>query len=372
MKEYFNTPSSDLIYGAIVITTVVAFMLLTNLVHRWILKKRLKKFPSVDTTPINLVKLVVNALWILLGLIALTFIFVDEEEYGALADNFRLVLYLGFVAIVTIVAATSSNIWFKKSIRRKIQNHDDPTNFKFLRYVAVFSIYLTGALFGLLAIPSLHGVAQTILGGAGVIALIVGVSSQEALSNLVGGLFIISFKPFKVGDVIEISDTMIGTVTDITLRHTVIRNFKNRMIVIPNSIINKEKLVNYDLGELKCCEYVEMGISYDSNVDLAKKIMQEECEKHPLIYDNRTELEKQDGTPVVKVALIEFDDSSVVLRAWAWARTFGNSIAIKRDVFESIKKRFDKEGIEIPFPYRTIVIKNTEKSKSEISPGVNK
>ena len=363
MEEYFKTHSSDLIYGAVIILAVAVLYLLTSLLHKWLLKRRLNKFARLNTTPINLVKRVVNTLWIVLGLIALTFIFVEEEEFAAMNEHFKLVLYLGFVAIITIVAATSSNMWFTRSIRRKTQTGDDPTNFKFLRYVSVYGIYITGALFGLLAIPSLHGVAQTILGGAGVIALIVGVSSQEALSNLVGGLFIISFKPFKVGDVIEISDTMIGTVTDITLRHTVIRNFKNRMIVIPNSIINKEKLVNYDLGEQKCCEYVEMSISYDSNVDLAKTIMQEECEKHPLIYDNRTELEKQDGIPMVKVALVQFDDSSVKLRAWAWAQTFGDSIALKRDVFESIKKRFDTKGIEIPFPYRTIVVKNKEGSK---------
>jgi small-conductance mechanosensitive channel len=58
------------------------------------------------------------------------------------------------------------------------------------------------------------------------------------------------------------------------------------MIVIPNVVINKEKLINYDLGEQKCCERIEIRISYESNVVLAKKIMQEECEKHPLILDN--------------------------------------------------------------------------------------
>ncbi len=63
---------------------------------------------------------------------------------------------------------------------------------------------------------------------------------------------------------------------------------------------------------------------------------------------------------MIKVALVQFDDSSVKLRAWAWAQNFGDSIAIKRDVYESVKKRFDTEGIEIPFPYRTIVIKEKE------------
>jgi small-conductance mechanosensitive channel len=201
-------------------------------------------------------------------------------------------------------------------------------------------------------------VAQTALGGAGVIAIIAGIASQEALANVVGGVFIISFKPFRIGDRIKISDNMVGTVTDITMRHTVIRNFENKMIVIPNAIINKEKLINYDLGELKCCERIEIGISYDSNVVLAKKIMQEECENHPLILDDRSAEEKKQKLPIVKTALISLNDSSVTIRAWAWANNYSDSFQLRiDDVLESVKLRFEQEGIEIPFPYRTLVMK---------------
>ena len=150
---------------------------------------------------------------------------------------------------------------------------------------------------------------------------------------------------------------MVGRVTDITLRHTVIRNYENKMIVIPNAIINKERLINYDMGELKCCERIEIRISYDSNIDLAKKIMQEECEKHPLILDNRTELEKQEGKPIVKTAVIALNESAVIIRAWTWEKNYSDSFQLKIDVLESIKKRFDEEDIIIPFPSRTILMK---------------
>ena len=253
----------------------------------------------------------------------------------------------------------------QKSIIKKIQNKYDPTSFKFLRYVAVFAIYFTGILFGIMAFPSLRGFAQTALGGAGVIAIVIGVASQEALANLIGGVFIISFKPFKVGDLIKVTDTMVGTVTDITLRHTVIRNFENKMIVIPNSIINKEKLINYDLGELKCCERIEIGISYDSDIDLAKKIMREECEAHPLILDNRTVFEKQEHKPIVKTAVVALNDFSITVRAWAWGKNFNDCFELKTSVLESIKKRFDKEYIEIPYPYRTIVMKENKATRNE-------
>ncbi len=357
MEEIFIEYRPHIIYGAIVIASVVVLYLLTNVLHKWFLKKEREKFPGERPTPLNLIKRVLNALWLVLGIIALSFLFVEKEKYEAIQDDFKLIMYLGFLAVLTIVSATSANMWFKQSIKKKIWNNDDPTSLKFLRYVAVFTIYFTGLLFGLMAFPSLRGVAQTALGGAGVLALIVGVASQEALSNLVGGLFIISFKPFKIGDLIKVTDTMVGNVTDITLRHTVIRNFENKMIVIPNSIINKEKLINYDLGELKCCERIEIGISYDSDMGLAKKIMQEECENHPLIYDNRTTADKKDGHPIVKTAVLSIEEYSIIVRAWAWGRNFSDCFQLRVDVTESIKKRFDAEGIELPFPYRTIVMK---------------
>lgn len=357
MTHFFETHKQDIIYGILVIMTVIVLRLLTNKLHNWLIKEKRRKFPDEPPKPLNVLKRIFNSLWIVLGLIALSYLIVDESHHNKLEDNFKTVFYIGVVLSLTVIASTTSNIWFKQDIQKKIESEHDPTSSKFLRYVVLVGIYFIGFMLCLLAFPSLKGVAQTALGGAGVMALIVGLAAQEALANIIGGLFIITFKPFKIGDRVKVTDTMVGTVKDITLRHTVIRNFENKMIVIPNAIINKEKLINFDMGELKTCERIEIGISYDSDIDLAKKIMQEECESHPLILDNRTELEVQEGKPIVKTAVTQLNDSSVTIRAWTWGRDFSDSFQLKIDVLESIKKRFDREGIEIPFPYRTIVMK---------------
>lgn len=358
MIEFLETYKHHLIYIVTVIAIVIALHFLTNIINKWLLKREAIRLSDVPVKSMRLIKRVLNILWLVLGLIALSFVFVDSDKNQVLKDYFKLASYLGVITVFTILSATICNLWFKHKIEEKETQNFDPTTYKFLRYVVVFCICFLGLLFGLMAFPSLRGVAQTALGGAGVIAIIAGVASQEALSNLVGGIFIISFKPFKIGDVVKISDTMVGTVTDITLRHTVIRNFENKMIVIPNAVINKEKLINYDLGELKCCEHIEMGITYDSNIDLAKKILREECENHPLIHDNRTELDIKEGKPMVKTALTKFNDSSITIRAWAWSSSFGNSFTLKCDVYESTKKRFDKEGIGLAFPTRTLYMAN--------------
>ena len=361
MKEFWITYQENIIWSAIVVITVLVLRFFTKKLHDWLERRSLKKFPGEEPTTIHLTQKILNALWIVLGVMAISWNFMDEERVQEVAvGNFGLVLYLGVVAVITLVAASVTQSWFQRTIKLRTIGNQDTTSYKFLRYIAIFGVYFLGGLLILIAFESMRSFAATALGGAGVIAVVAGVASQEALSNLVGGLFIIAFKPFNLGDIIKVDESMVGTVSDITLRHTVIRNYENKMIVIPNSIINKEKLINYDLGERMCCQWVEIGISYDSDIDLAKHIMREECEDHPNLMDHRSELEKYNNGKKVVVRVISLDDSAVTIRAWAWASNFGEAFEMKCDLYESIKKRFDKEGISIPFPHRTMVFKENQ------------
>ena len=360
MQEFWNLHKSAIIYAIVVLTIVIVLRFLTQQLHKFLERKSKMKFHGENIATIHLTKKILNALWIVLGIIALTVIFIDKDQYQGVRKNFDIVLYLGIMAVITLVAASIVQTWFRHSIIEKTSQNEDTTSYRFLRYLGVFAVYFVGIILASLAFPSLRGIAQTALGGAGLIAVVAGVASQEALANLVGGLFIIFFKPFRTGDVIKLSDTMVGTVTDITLRHTVLRNFENKMIVIPNSILNKEKLVNYDLGDRRCCEWIEIGISYDSDIDLAKHIMREECEQHPNLIDHRSELDLYNQVPKVLVRVINLGESSVTVRAWAWAMSFSDAFVMKCELYESIKKRFDKEGIEIPFPHRTLVFKEKQ------------
>jgi len=360
MQEFWNLNKFAIIYALVVVAIVIVLRFFTQQLHKFLERKSKMKFHGENIATIHLTKKILNALWIVLGIMALAFIFIDEDHYKRAEQNFQIVLYLGIVAVITLVVASMVQTWFRHSIQEKTSENQDTTSYRFLRYLAVFGVYLLGFLLAILAFPSLRGIAQTALGGAGLIAVVAGVASQEALANLVGGLFIIFFKPFRTGDVIKLSDTMVGTVTDITLRHTVLRNFENKMIVIPNSILNKEKLINYDLGDRRCCEWIEIGISYDSDIDLAKHIMREECEQHTNLVDNRSELDLYNQVPKVLVRVINLGESSVSIRAWAWAMSFSDAFVMKCDLYERIKKRFDKEGIEIPFPHRTLVFKEKQ------------
>jgi small-conductance mechanosensitive channel len=231
----------------------------------------------------------------------------------------------------------------------------DPTRYKFFKNAADFIIYLIAVIVIFKSIPVLNTYGNTLLTGAGVLAAIVGFASQSAFSNIISGVFLVIFRPFSVGDRVQIGQLYTGDVEDITLRHTVIRNFENRLIIIPNSVINNETIVNSTLSFENVCVFVEMGISFNSNIDRAMHIMEEEAASHPECKDNRTEEEKQKGIPKVVVRLINITDSAQLLRAYVWASNPNSAFIVKCDLLKSIKQRFDKEAIEIP--YRTVYMK---------------
>lgn len=273
-------------------------------------------------------------------------------------------LHIG-ASILVILLTIIIGFIFNKVYSRVINNstavmQNDPTNYKFLKHTILALIYIVGLSLAIYVIPSLRTLAGSLLAGAGILAVSVGFASQHALSNIVSGFFIVLFKPFKINDRLMVRQFQ-GTVEDITLRHTVIRDFENKRIVIPNSVISDEVIVNADFAEEKIIKWIDIGISYDSDIDLAKQIMMEEVLNHPLHIDPRTPEQVEAGEPEVPVRVISLADSAVMIRAWAWAKDAPEAFRMGCDLFESIKKRFDREGVEIPFPHRTLVMKDKSK-----------
>jgi small-conductance mechanosensitive channel len=274
-----------------------------------------------------------------------------NEELKLLIKDFTLPV---IILLVCFGLARIFNTLFEKFINRKAQdaNHD-PTNYKFLRHSISAVIYTLGFGLAIYSIPALKAIAASLLAGAGIIAVSIGFASQSALSNIISGLFLVIYKPFAIKDRVEING-MSGVVEDITLRHTVIRNYENKCIVIPNAQISNEVIINSDLIDERVCKHIVFGISYDSNIDLAKSIIEEEALKHPSCIDPRTPSQKVSHEKQVDIRVINLGDSSVDLKAWVWAKDQPSGFLMKCDLLEIVKKRFDNEGIVIPYPHRTI------------------
>ena len=129
--------------------------------------------------------------------------------------------------------------------RARLKNRKfDETSMVFFRKFLVTVAYVLGIASILFLIPALRTFATSILASAGIVAMAVGLASQEALANFVSGIFIILAKPFRIGDVVTLDSGQSGKVTEIAIRHTIITTPENRMVIVPNSKVNSAIITN--------------------------------------------------------------------------------------------------------------------------------
>ncbi|QLG47338.1 mechanosensitive ion channel family protein [Natrinema halophilum] len=177
-------------------------------------------------------------------------------------------------------------------------------------------------------------------------ALAVGLAMQDVISNFVAGVFIYTDKPFRIGDWIEWDDgAYSGVVEDISLRVTRVRTFDNELLTVPNSILTDGVLKNpVDADELRL-KFV-FGIGYDDDIDQATEIIVDEAERHPDIMD--------DPAPSVRLTELGSSDVGLQSRFWIANPARADFVRIRGEYVTAVKRRFDEEGIDIPYPVRTL------------------
>lgn len=254
--------------------------------------------------------------------------------------------------IVTITFCVSKIL--KKMIMKRPRK-----NQRFILRIKNALVY-TFALYGILnQFTAFSDIIKALAASTGIITLALGLAAQDAVGNFVNGVMIATFKPFKIGDLIKISDYQLtGYVVDIALRHTIIKTVENTEIIIPNSVMNKAILENVSSVNNQKANFLELDISYESDIDLAMKIIQEEVMAHPNYLDNRSAADIANHVPPVVTRLVEFRDSSMHLKTTIYSKDNAEGYAMLSDLRIAIKRRFDKEGIVIPYPHQTIEIQS--------------
>lgn len=283
-----------------------------------------------------------------------------------LTDILHLPSWVGrlvFILIVLLVARQvlkMANRFFDRMITGvRESGNGSGTLLIFIKNVVKVGIYFITAVIIIYSIPGAKSTVNMLLASGGVIALIISVAGKDVLGNVAGGIMVLAFRPFEVGDFVTYLDKDIsGTVEEITLRHTVIRTALNRRVIVPNGTINGSVLQNADLTDSTVCEYFEVGITYESDMNRAMEILREEVEKRPEQVDRRTPEQIAAGQPRVVVKVVELGDSAVVLRAWLWAKDTSTIFDLKFALNESVKNRFDAEGIEFAYPHMMVIEKN--------------
>lgn len=246
-------------------------------------------------------------------------------------------------AIVLVIVGLKGIKWLRKWIRtseklNKIDNSLRSFMISFSSVVLYIVLFITVAV--ILGIPTTSFI--TMLASCGVA---IGLALQGSLSNFAGGIMILLFKPFKVGDYIDAAGES-GTVTEISVVYTELLTVDNKRIIIPNGTITNSVIENYSAENIRRVDFT-FNTAYDSDIDKVKKIITEILESHPKALEN----------PECFVRLSAHNESALTYTARVWCKT-DDYWDVNFDVIESVKKAFDENGIQIPYNQLDVHIDN--------------
>lgn len=246
------------------------------------------------------------------------------------------------MALVILVAGLWVMGILNRLIRRFFETKDyDPTLESFIQSFAKVAFK---AILFVLVVTQLGVKSSSLVAIVGAAGLAIGLALQGSLSNFAGGILILLFKPFKVGDWIS-AQGIDGTVKEITIFTTKVNTFGNQVAILPNGQLSNGNIINFN-AESTRRDKIDVGIGYGSNIKVAKDILLAICKDYDAILKD----------PLPEVYVGDLGDSSVILTLRFWAR---NEVFWPAHfyVMEEIKTRFDEAGIEIPFPQRDVHMK---------------
>ncbi len=201
--------------------------------------------------------------------------------------------------------------------------------------------YIVGSLVVLSALDQIGINLGFLLGAAGILTVAVGFASQTSASNLISGLFLMAEHPFGVGDYLRIGE-VVGEVLSIDLLSVKLRTFDNSLVRIPNENIIKDQLTNLTFFPIRRID-VMVGVAYKENIERVREVLFAVADANPECLDE----------PRPQFYFEGFGDSALMMRFGVWTRKEG-FYQLKNTIHIQIKEALDREGIEIPFPHRTL------------------
>ncbi|MBQ7613874.1 MAG: mechanosensitive ion channel family protein [Butyrivibrio sp.] len=209
----------------------------------------------------------------------------------------------------------------------------------FLKGLIIAFIWAVAALTALSGIPAFTKTWETAIASSGILAVVLGLAAQSTLANVFAGISLSAShsRPFDIGDRIKINSYDPGFVEDITLRHTVIKTIQNEIIYIPNSIVGSAIIVNYTQEESFSFP-IKVSVAYGTDMEKAMDVMATAIASHPKHYGAKP-----------AVLCKSCDDSGVTLQALVETKDFRDNPIACSESLVAIMKRFEEEGIEIPY-----------------------
>jgi small conductance mechanosensitive channel len=273
-----------------------------------------------------------------------------EQSLQKLYDAFVLygaqVLAAIFIFVVGYLMAKLLRVILRRGLKTR---NVDPTIVVFLSNLAFAAmlVFVVVASLAKLGVETTSIIA--VIGAAG---LAVGFALQGSLSNFASGLLIIMFRPFRAGDYIKVSDVE-GRVSYIELFTTTLLTLDHKTIIVPNSSITSNNIINYSRQERRRVDHT-IGVSYSDDIGKVRAALKKVAEGHPLVLRE----------PPCEIYVSAYADSSVNFELRMWVKT-EDYWDVYFSTLEQVKREFDANGITIPFPQRDVYIHTVNRDKVE-------
>jgi small-conductance mechanosensitive channel len=242
--------------------------------------------------------------------------------------NIVLIIVIGYGSILI------TNLFIKRLL---CKNLNKQTKFILNRFI----LYTGLVIIILLVLDQLQIKLTALLGAAGVLGIVLGIASQASIGNIISGLFIISEKTYEIGDLIRVGDKL-GTVYSIDLLSVKLKTLDNLLIRIPNQTLMSTEVTNITRFPIRRMD-IEIGVAYKEDLKKVLEILKN------LAFENAFCLDEPEPLILIK----EFGESSINILYGLWFEK-SNYVNLRNSIIREVKTTFDREGIEIPFPHRTI------------------
>ena len=275
-----------------------------------------------------------------------------------LLSDVYFILALGIVVVISLKLIDFGVEWHREKMSPEQADADHLESvIPLLHRMGRIAVLVTAVMVGL----THFGVNVTAMFAAlGVAGLAFSLAAQDTLSDAIAGFTILADRPFRVGDRIEISGLGTwGDVVNIGIRTTRIRTRDNRMVIIPNSTIGKNQVVNYTYPDPRYRIQEEIGIGYGMDIETTRRI----------IIDTVSKVEGVLADEPVDALYVEMGDSAMIFRVRWWLESYEDTRRMFDRVNTALQKALDEAGIDMPYPTQRLIVK-TDPGTTEQSPGV--
>lgn len=262
-------------------------------------------------------------------------------------------------AILGIIVVAWVMIKVNHAIFARVKKKYNGLQFRFLERVNTVMIVILAVILCFSVFGGISRVWSTLLGGTAIFTAVIVYAAQDVIKDILSGLMISIYKPFEIGNRVELENGVVGIIKDITMRHVVLLTIDTQMVVIPNSKLNSMCIKNFSYHTSTRSAMFNFNVAYGSDVEKAMKVIRNCVMESELSIPNTRPDGTKDYPPVY---FMSFEGSSLRLVTTVYYKETTPSERLISDINLRVDKAFRENGIEIPFAYLNVLLRDQNKT----------